>query len=135
MTVREQKLTNAGVPATEFAVKRTGVIVWSLAQIELGLAADAGEVAREIAVPDRAFAPGRAALTPHVEHGVLLAHEERLAGSVGDVLQPRLRLGGRELVTGVNLGVGVAHGSLAQRMVDDSVVELAAVAGVVPLRA
>ena len=62
MSVGEQELADAGVVAAELAMPRSAQIVRPLTQIELRMAGDPGEVAREVAVIDRAVSPRRAAL-------------------------------------------------------------------------
>src|SRR5947209_5161540 len=81
MTVGKEELTHARMPAAELAMERAGGIVGPLAEVPFRLAGDAREVAREIAIPDRAFAPGRAALPPVAPGGMFLADQDRGTGA------------------------------------------------------
>src|SRR6185436_11254903 len=95
--VGKQKLADSGVVAAELAMPRAHEIVRPLTQVPFGLAGDPGEVAGEVAVPNRALSPRRTALAPLALHGVLLADEERVAGPIQDGAEAGLRLRGGDL--------------------------------------
>src|SRR5436190_19746139 len=98
--------------AAELAMPRSGQVGRPLSKIPSRLTGDPREVARKVAVPDRALAPRGAALAPLGLHRMLLADQEGRAGSIGDVFQTGLRLRADQLTAGVDLRIGIAHDAL-----------------------